>query len=136
MLHQVLYNCLESVVCRLDCHISLQISGYNRHADCAVPDLVRPIRCRETSSSSVIRIYETQLSNEYVDHARLIVDEDKHIIVGATFTGLQVSDLLHSATVAIVSRVPIHRLWHAVPSFPTISELWIGLLKNYYLHCA
>ena len=80
----------------------------------------------------MIRIYETQLSNEYVDHARLIVDEDKHIIVGATFIGPQVSDLLHSATVAIVSRVPIHRLWHAVPSFPTISEVWIELLKNYY----
>ncbi|MDQ3835539.1 MAG: hypothetical protein M3270_01210 [Thermoproteota archaeon] len=76
--------------------------------------------------------FETQLSNEYIDHARLIVDEYKHIIVGATFIGPQIGDLLHSATVAIVSQAPIHCLWQAVPSFPTISEAWTELLKNYY----
>ena len=66
-------------------------------------------------------------------HARLVIDEDKHIIVGATFIGPQVSELLHSATVAIVSQIPIDRLWHAVPSFPTVSEVWIQLLENYDL---
>src|SRR5918996_657715 len=69
----------------------------------------------------------------YVGHARLVIDEDKHIIVGATFIGPQVSELLHSATVAIVGQVPIDRLWHAVPSFPTVSEVWIQLLENYDL---
>jgi dihydrolipoamide dehydrogenase len=67
----------------------------------------------------------------YVGHARLVIDEDKHIIVGATFIGSQVSELLHSATIAIVGQVPIDRLWHAVPCFPTVSEVWIQLLENY-----
>lgn len=67
----------------------------------------------------------------YVGHARLVIDEDKKIVVGATFIGPQVSDLLHSATIAIVGKVPIDRLWHAMPSFPTISEVWIQLLEGY-----
>jgi dihydrolipoamide dehydrogenase len=67
----------------------------------------------------------------YVGHARLVIDEDKDIIVGATFIGPQVSELLHSATIAVVGQVPIDRLWHAVPSFPTVSEVWIQLLENY-----
>jgi dihydrolipoamide dehydrogenase len=67
----------------------------------------------------------------YVGHARLVIDEDKHIIVGATFIGPQVSELLHSATIAVVGQVPIDRLWHAVPCFPTISEIWLQLLENY-----
>jgi hypothetical protein len=49
---------------------------------------------------------------------------------GATFLGPEVSDLLHSATIAIVGQVPIDRLWHAVPSFPTVSEVWTQLLEN------
>jgi pyruvate/2-oxoglutarate dehydrogenase complex dihydrolipoamide dehydrogenase (E3) component len=67
----------------------------------------------------------------YVGNARLVIDEDKHIIVGATFIGPQVSELLHSATIAVVGQVPINRLWHAVPSFPTVGEVWIQLLENY-----
>jgi pyruvate/2-oxoglutarate dehydrogenase complex dihydrolipoamide dehydrogenase (E3) component len=67
----------------------------------------------------------------YVGHARLIIDEDKRIVVGATFIGPQVSELLHSATVAIVGQVNIDRLWHAMPSFPTISEVWTQLLEGY-----
>ena len=66
----------------------------------------------------------------YIGHARLVIDEDKHVIVGATFLGPEVSDLLHSATVAIVGQVPIDRLWHAVPSFPTVSEVWTQLLED------
>jgi pyruvate/2-oxoglutarate dehydrogenase complex dihydrolipoamide dehydrogenase (E3) component len=67
----------------------------------------------------------------YVGHARLVIDEDKHIIVGATFVGPQVSELLYSATIAVVGQVPIDRLWHAVPCFPTVSEVWLQLLENY-----
>jgi pyruvate/2-oxoglutarate dehydrogenase complex dihydrolipoamide dehydrogenase (E3) component len=67
----------------------------------------------------------------YVGNARLIIDEDKKIVVGATFIGPQVSELLHSATVAIVGQVPIECLWHAMPSFPTVSEVWIQLLEGY-----
>ena len=69
----------------------------------------------------------------YSGHARIIVDEDRHVIVGATMIGPQVGDLLHSATIAIVGEVPLERLWHAVPSFPTTSEVWLGLLENYGL---
>ena len=42
-----------------------------------------------------------------------------------------VAELLHSATVAVPGQVPIHRLWHAVPCFPTISEVWLRLLEAY-----
>jgi pyruvate/2-oxoglutarate dehydrogenase complex dihydrolipoamide dehydrogenase (E3) component len=73
-----------------------------------------------------------QLKEEgYVGHARLVIDEDNQVIVGATFLGPEVSDLMHSATVAIVGRVTINRLWHAVPSFPTVTEVWTQLLENY-----
>ena len=52
---------------------------------------------------------------------------------GATFTGPGVQELLHSATVAVAGEVPLERLWHAVPSFPTISEVWLRLLETYGL---
>ena len=69
----------------------------------------------------------------YTGHARIIVDEDRHVIVGATMIGPQVGDLLHSTTIAIIGEVPLERLWHAVPSFPTMSEVWLSLLENYGL---
>lgn len=65
--------------------------------------------------------------------ARLVVDENRRVIVGATFTGSEVADLVHAATIAIVADVPIDRLWHAVPSFPTRSEVWLKLLEAYGL---
>ncbi|MFT5564347.1 MAG: pyruvate/2-oxoglutarate dehydrogenase complex dihydrolipoamide dehydrogenase (E3) component [Myxococcota bacterium] len=51
-------------------------------------------------------------------------------MVGATFVGAAVAELLHSATIAIVGEVSVARLWHAVPSFPTISEVWLRLLEE------
>jgi dihydrolipoamide dehydrogenase len=68
-----------------------------------------------------------------VGTSQLVIDEDAHVIVGATFTGYGVAELLHSATIAIVGRVPLDRLWHAVPSFPTVSEVWLRLLEAYGL---
>lgn len=50
--------------------------------------------------------------------------------VGATFVGSDVAELLHSATTAIVGKVTLDRLWHAVPSFPTVSEVWLRLLES------
>jgi dihydrolipoamide dehydrogenase len=32
-----------------------------------------------------------------------------------------------------VGEVPLERLWHAVPSFPTVSEVWLRLLEEYGL---
>ena len=67
----------------------------------------------------------------YQGHARIVVDLDREVLVGATFVGAGVSELLHSATVAVTAEVPIARLWHAVPSYPTISEVWLRLLETY-----
>jgi dihydrolipoamide dehydrogenase len=63
--------------------------------------------------------------------AFLVVDEPRNVIVGATFTGPDIGELLHSATVAIAGEVPLDTLWHAVPSFPTFSEVWLRLLEAY-----
>ncbi|MGH7749434.1 MAG: pyridine nucleotide-disulfide oxidoreductase, partial [Candidatus Dormibacteria bacterium] len=61
--------------------------------------------------------------------AQIVIDTDRQVIVGATFVGAGVGELLHSATVALVGQVPLARLWHAVASFPTISEVWLRLLE-------
>jgi dihydrolipoamide dehydrogenase len=62
--------------------------------------------------------------------ARLVIDRSRRVIVGATITGAEVADMLHAATIAIVGEVPLDRLRHAVPSFPTRSEIWLSLLKQ------
>ncbi|WP_232534140.1 NAD(P)/FAD-dependent oxidoreductase [Plantactinospora sp. KBS50] len=67
----------------------------------------------------------------YAGRAKLVVDEDRGVVVGATFVGQDVAELLHAATIAIVGEVPIDRLWHAVPAYPTISEVWLRLLEAY-----
>ncbi len=61
---------------------------------------------------------------------RLVVDEDRGIIAGATFTGVEMAESLHAATIAVVGEVPVERLWHAVPCFPTRSEVWLKLLEE------
>ncbi len=62
---------------------------------------------------------------------RLVVDEDRGVIVGATVTGSEVADFLQAATIAVIGEVPLERLYHAVPSFPTRSEVWLNLLNAY-----
>ena len=62
--------------------------------------------------------------------SRLLVDEDRGVIIGATITGSEVPDFLQAATIAIVGEVPIDRLRHAVPAFPTRSEIWLNLLAE------
>jgi dihydrolipoamide dehydrogenase len=69
----------------------------------------------------------------YQGQARIVVDEDAGILVGATFVGQDVADLVHPATVAVVGKVPLTTLWHAVPSFPAMSEIWLRLLEEYGL---
>jgi pyruvate/2-oxoglutarate dehydrogenase complex dihydrolipoamide dehydrogenase (E3) component len=61
---------------------------------------------------------------------RWIVDRERRIVVGCTITGAEVAEFLHAATIAIVGEVPLHRLRHAVPSFPTRSEIWLRLLEK------
>ena len=72
-------------------------------------------------------------TDSYSGRARIIVNEDRHVIIGATLIGPQVGELLHPATIAIICEIPLERLWHAVPSFPTMSEVWLRLLENYGL---
>lgn len=62
--------------------------------------------------------------------SRLLIDKRRGVIVGATFTGAEVADFLHAATIAIVAEVPVERLRHAVPAFPTRSEIWLNLLEK------
>jgi pyruvate/2-oxoglutarate dehydrogenase complex dihydrolipoamide dehydrogenase (E3) component len=70
-------------------------------------------------------------ADNYNGQARMIVDEDRHVVVGATFVGPDAGELVHAATIAVVGEVPLDRLWHAVPSYPTISEIWLRLLEAY-----
>jgi pyruvate/2-oxoglutarate dehydrogenase complex dihydrolipoamide dehydrogenase (E3) component len=65
--------------------------------------------------------------------SQLLVDQARRVVVGATFTGPGTQELLHSATIAVAGEVPLERLWHAVPSFPTVSEVWLLLLETYGL---
>ncbi|WP_338894676.1 NAD(P)/FAD-dependent oxidoreductase [Streptomyces sp. TG1A-60] len=67
----------------------------------------------------------------YPGRARMVVDLDREILRGVTFVGPAVGELIHSATIAVAGEVPIDRLWHAVPSYPTISEVWLRLLEAY-----
>jgi dihydrolipoamide dehydrogenase len=69
----------------------------------------------------------------YQGHARFVVDEQRQVLIGATFAGPGTAELVHAATIAVVGEVPLARLWHAVPSFPTISEVWLRLLETYGL---
>lgn len=67
----------------------------------------------------------------YRGRARMIVDLDREILLGVTFVGPGIGELLHSATVAVAGEVPVARLWHAVPAYPTISEVWLRLLETF-----
>ena len=71
------------------------------------------------------------LGDDFPGTSQLVVDAARGVIVGATFVGPGVQELLHSATVAIAGEVTMDQLWHAVPSFPTVSEVWLRLLEEY-----
>jgi pyruvate/2-oxoglutarate dehydrogenase complex dihydrolipoamide dehydrogenase (E3) component len=63
----------------------------------------------------------------------VVVDEDRKIVVGLTLAGPGVGEMIHAAIVAVAGEVPLDRLWHVVPSYPTMSELWLRLLETYGL---
>ncbi|MBV8445938.1 MAG: NAD(P)/FAD-dependent oxidoreductase, partial [Candidatus Dormibacteraeota bacterium] len=65
--------------------------------------------------------------------SQLVIDEARAVIIGATFTGPATQELLHAASIAVVAATPLDVLWHAVPSFPTVSEVWLRLLEAYGL---
>ncbi|MBD7996251.1 NAD(P)/FAD-dependent oxidoreductase [Arthrobacter sp. Sa2CUA1] len=126
-------------------------SPYAATADsCAVPQVVftdpeiamvglspeqageRGIRVSETSLP--ISVAGSSLfADGYEGWAQMVVDEDRSVPVGFTFAGPGVAELLHAATIAVTGQVPLDRLWHAVPAYPTMSEVWLRLLEKYGL---
>ncbi|MDQ1736812.1 MAG: hypothetical protein QOH56_3063 [Pseudonocardiales bacterium] len=69
------------------------------------------------------------LRDDYIGRAKLVVDRAQDVVIGATFVGTGIAELTHSATTAIVAKVPLPVLWHVVPSYPTASEIWLRLLE-------
>ena len=87
-----------------------------------------------------VRVLDVELANlagsatysdRYAGRARAVVDEERGVLVGATFVGHDVAELLQAATIAIVGEVPLKRLWHAVPAYPTLDEVWLRWLEAY-----
>jgi pyruvate/2-oxoglutarate dehydrogenase complex dihydrolipoamide dehydrogenase (E3) component len=89
------------------------------------------VRCAEYEIGSVAgaAVY----ADGYTGHAKMVVDQARGVVVGVTLLGPVVGEMLHAATVMVVGEVPLSRLWHAVPSYPTISEMWLRLLETYGL---
>ena len=69
----------------------------------------------------------------YTGTGQVIVDLERRVLVGATFVGPDAGELLHAATIAVVGEVPVDRLWHAVPAYPTVSEVWLRFLEGFGL---
>ncbi|PSK98196.1 dihydrolipoamide dehydrogenase [Murinocardiopsis flavida] len=70
------------------------------------------------------------LRDDYKGRAKLVIDRATDVLVGATFVGPETAELVHAATIAVVGKVPMETLWHAVPSYPTVSEIWLRLLES------
>ncbi|MBF6086273.1 dihydrolipoyl dehydrogenase family protein [Nocardia cyriacigeorgica] len=67
--------------------------------------------------------------DDFAGRAKLVIDTAAGTLLGATFVGPEVGEQLHAATIAVVGRVPLDTLWHAVPAFPAVSEFWLRLLE-------
>jgi dihydrolipoamide dehydrogenase len=70
-------------------------------------------------------------ADDYQGQARAIIDEDRQVLLGVTFVGPDVAEMIQAATIAIVAEVPLRRLWHAVPAYPTVNEVWLRFLEGY-----
>jgi pyruvate/2-oxoglutarate dehydrogenase complex dihydrolipoamide dehydrogenase (E3) component len=85
------------------------------------------IRCVEYDLAALAGT--SLLRDGYRGRAKLVVNTDDETLLGATFVGPEVGEIVHAATVAVVGRVPLDVLWHAVPSYPTAAEVWLRLLE-------
>ncbi|GAY08417.1 NAD(P)/FAD-dependent oxidoreductase [Pseudonocardia sp. N23] len=91
-------------------------------------DAGRPVRVVEID----IAVAGSSLQADgYTGSATMVVDTEREVLLGVTFVGQDVAEMVHAATIAVVGEVPLARLWHAVPSFPTVSEVWLRLLETY-----
>jgi len=70
-------------------------------------------------------------ADHYEGQARAVIDEDRQVVIGVTFAGPDVAEMITAATIAIVGQVPLDRLWHAVPAYPTLGEVWLRFLETY-----
>jgi dihydrolipoamide dehydrogenase len=70
-------------------------------------------------------------ADDYRGRARAIVDEERQVLLGVTLVGPDVGEMIQAATIAIVAEVPLSRLWHAVPAYPTVNEVWLRFLETY-----
>ena len=61
--------------------------------------------------------------------AQWVLDAETGVLLGATFVGTSVADLLHASTVAVVGKMSVQQLAHAIPSFPTMSETYLNLVE-------
>ncbi|HEX3516678.1 MAG TPA: NAD(P)/FAD-dependent oxidoreductase [Trebonia sp.] len=95
-----------------------------------------------TAAGLRVRVVEFEIGNvagaklfadDYQGRAQMVVDEDRRVIVGLTLAGPGVGEMIHAATIAVVGQVPLDLLWHAVPAYPTMSEVWLRLLETYGL---
>lgn len=87
------------------------------------------VKCVEYDMAGVAGAYLH--ADTYVGRAKMVVDKKREVVLGVTFCGQDVSELCHAATIAVVGEVTVQRLWHAVPAYPTISEIWLRLLEAY-----
>jgi dihydrolipoamide dehydrogenase len=94
------------------------------------------------SAGHTVRVVEYEIgdvagaslfADDYEGRAQMIVDEETKTILGMTLAGPGVGEMIHAATIAVAGQVPLDVLWHAVPSYPTMSELWLRLLETYGL---
>ncbi len=100
---------------------------------------VGPTAARARESGMRVRVVDLPLAvagstiqaDGYDGAVRMVVDEDRGVVVGLTFVGQDTAEMLHAATIAVVGEVPLARLWHAVPAYPTMSEVWLRLLEAY-----
>jgi dihydrolipoamide dehydrogenase len=89
------------------------------------------VRVVRTPTGGVAGAYTR--GNGVAGTSQLVVDEDRRVLLGATFTGPDIQEMLHAATIALAGEVTMDRLWHAVPAFPTMSEVWLRLMETYGL---
>ncbi len=101
----------------------------------AVGHTLASARAAGLSVRAVDQEIEANAGGSFVGHgapgtARLVLDTERSVIVGATFTGVEVAESLHAATIAVIAEVPLELLAHAVPCFPTRSEVWLNLIDK------
>lgn len=61
--------------------------------------------------------------------AQWVLEVPSGRLIGTTLVSDDAGELLHAYTVAIVGQMTTRQLFHAVPSFPTTSEVHLNLLE-------